>query len=110
MLYRKGGYLENNLYTNFYGKNGFGFDYIRGFLSLTKSILTKGWAFICWQNDIAVITGKNSHYAISVFSVTKSLNPRKRFPMKKLAQVVYDFMEQEKPGFRYTTTKRPCGE
>ncbi|HEY1041167.1 MAG TPA: serine hydrolase [Candidatus Paceibacterota bacterium] len=81
-IYRKGGYLETNLYT-------------KKFTSLVKSIFTKGWAYICWMNDAAVITGKNSHYAISVFTVTKSLNPHKRFPLKKLAQVVYDFMENE---------------
>jgi hypothetical protein len=93
LVYRKGGYLENNLYKNFYGKNGFGFESIRGLLSLVKSIFTKGWAFICWVNDVAVVTGNKSHYVISVFTVSKQLNPRKQFPMKKLSETIYDYME-----------------
>lgn len=93
LVYRKGGYLENNLYKNFYGKNGFGFESIRGLLSLVKSIFTKGWAFICWLNDVAVVTGNKSQYVISVFTVSKQLNPRKQFPMKELSKVIYDYME-----------------
>ncbi len=93
LVYRKGGYLENNLYKNFYGKNGFGFESIRGLLSLVKSIFTKGWAFICWVNDVAVVTGNKSHYVISVFTVSKQLNPRKQFPMKKLSEIIYDYIE-----------------
>lgn len=97
-VYRKGGYLENNLYApiykTFYHKSGFGLDYaVRGIWNLIKNIFRKGWAFICWSNDVGVIKGKRSHYIIAVFSVTKSLNPRKRFPMQKLAKVVYNFME-----------------
>lgn len=93
LVYRKGGYLENNLYKNFYGKNGFGFESMRGLLSLVKSIFTKGWAFICWVNDVAVVTGNKSRYVISVFTVSKQLNPRKQFPMKKLSEIIYNYME-----------------
>lgn len=93
LVYRKGGYLENNLYRNFYGKNGFGFESMRGFLSLLKNIFIKGWVFICWVNDVAVVTGDKSHYVISVFTVSKQLNPRKQFPMKKLAEIIYNYME-----------------
>lgn len=100
-VYRKGGYLENNLYEpiykNFYHKAGFGLDYaVRGIWNLVKTIFKKGWAFICWSNDVGVIKGKKSQYIIAVFTVTKSLNPRKRFPMQKLAKVIYDFMENYK--------------
>jgi len=74
--YRKGGYLENNLYLPFYKsyykKNGFALDYAAmGILRLIKTIVTKGWAFIRWVNDAGVIQGKNSHYVISVFTVNK---------------------------------------
>lgn len=80
-IYRKGGYLETNLYK-------------KKLTSLIKNVLTKGWAYICWLNDAAVITGNNSHYAISVFTVTKSLNPNKKFPIKELAKVIHDFMNE----------------
>lgn len=93
LVYRKGGYLENNLYKNFYGKNGFGFESIKGFLGLFYNIFKKGWAFICWINDTAVVTGNKSHYVISVFTVSKQLNPRRQFPMKKLSNIIYDYME-----------------
>lgn len=96
-VYRKGGYLENNLYQgvykNYYHKSGFGLEYARTIWRLLKNIFLKGWAFICWQNDIAVITGQNSHYVAAVFTVTKSLNPRKRFPMQHFAKILFDYME-----------------
>ena len=98
LVYRKGGYLENNLYSsiykNYYHKSGFGLEYmVKGLWNLFKTIFTKGWAFICWSNDVAVVTGKNSHYIVAVFSVSKQLNPKNRFPMEKLAKTIYDFME-----------------
>ena len=94
-MYRKDGYLETDLYKNFYHKTGFGFDInFRKFGSLIKNIFTKGWAFIVWQNDVAVIEGGNSHYAIAVFTVTKSLNPWKRFPIRRLAEVFYGLMRK----------------
>ena len=98
-IYRKGGYLENNLYQNifkkYYHKSGFGLDYVTGFVNLIRTILTKGWAFICWSNDVAVITGESSHYIISVFTVSKSINPRKRFPMERLGRVIHRYMESK---------------
>jgi hypothetical protein len=99
-IYRKGGYLENDLYQNvykgFYHKSGFGLDYVAGIFHLLKTIITKGWAFICWSNDVAVVTGENTRYIISVFTLIKSINPRKRFPMKELAKVVHQLMEENK--------------
>lgn len=98
-VYRKGGYLENNLYQNIYKeftKFRFGLDYVTGIFHLVKTIITKGWAFICWSNDVAVVTGENTHYIISVFTLVKSIDPRKRFPMKKLAKTVHQFMEDNK--------------
>lgn len=96
--YRKGGYLENNFYlplsTEYYKKSGFALDYaVAGVFRLLKNIFTKGWAFIRWVNDAGVVKGKNSHYVISVFSVSKQLNPYKQFPMEKLAKLIFDFME-----------------
>ncbi len=81
--YSKGGWLETNLYK----KNPF---------SLFKAIFTKGWAVIRWSHDAGVVTGENSHYVISVFSVSKIINPNKKFPIQKLAKLIYDFMENEK--------------
>jgi beta-lactamase class A len=98
--YRKGGYLENNLYLPFYReyykKTGFALEFgLKGIFHLLKTMLTKGWSFIYWLNDAGVITGKNSHYVISVFSVHKQINPYKKFPIKKLAKSIFDFMESQ---------------
>ncbi len=97
----KGGYLENNLYLPFYReyykKAGFALDYaVMGIFRLIKNIVTRGWAFICWVNDAGVVRGEKSHYVISVFSVNKQINPYKKFPIKKLAKVIHDFMEKNK--------------
>lgn len=96
--YRKGGYLENNLYLPFYReyykKAGFALDYAAiGIFHLLKTIFTKGWAFIRWVNDAGVVKGEKSHYVVSVFTVNKQINPYKKFPMEKLAKLVFDFME-----------------
>ena len=96
--YRKGGYLENNLYLPFYReyykKAGFALDYAAiGVFRLIKTIVTKGWAFIRWVNDAGVVTGKNSHYVISFFSVNKQINPYKKFNSEKLAKLIFEFME-----------------
>lgn len=80
--YRKGGWLETNLWKH-------------SIFSVLKAILKKGWAVIRWSNDVGVVTGKNSKYVVSVFSVTKSVSPKKYFKMKELAKIVYDFMENE---------------
>lgn len=91
--YRKGGYLETNLYTSFYRKSGFGFDMVRGLGSLIKTILTKGWAFLRYMHDAGVVEGNNSRYVVVVFTLSKQLNPRKYFHMDKLAKEVFDYME-----------------
>lgn len=96
--YRKGGYLENNLYLLFYSeyykKAGFALDYAAiGIFRLIKTIFTKGWAFIRWVNDAGVVKGEKSHYVISVFSVNKQISPYKKFPMEKLAKLIFYFME-----------------
>jgi hypothetical protein len=93
LYYRKGGYLETNLYTSFYAKNGFGFDMVRGFGSLVKTILTKGWAFLRYMHDAGVVEGKSSKYVVVVFTLSKQLNPRKYFHMDKLAKEVFQYME-----------------
>lgn len=79
--YRKGGWLETNLYRH-------------NFLSLCKSVFKKGWAIIRWSNDVGVVTGKNSKYAIALLTVNKSILPNSYFPIQKLAKVVYNFMER----------------
>ncbi len=99
--YRKGGYLENNLYLPFYKsyykKNGFALDYAAvGILRLIKTIITKHWAFIRWVNDAGVVKGVNSHYVVSVFTVNKQINPYKKFRSEKLAKLIYDYMENYK--------------
>ncbi len=95
--YRKGGYLENNLYTVFsksYYKQDFTIKkFLKSILSLIKTIITKHWAIIRWVNDAGVIQGKNSHYVISVFTVNKQINPYKKFRSEKLAKLIYDYME-----------------
>lgn len=83
--YRKGGWLEINLYT----KNIF---------SLAKALLMKGWAVIRWSNDAGVIKGEKSHYVISVFSMNKQINPWRKFRMKELAFLVYNFMKTKNSG------------
>lgn len=97
LRYRKGGYLETNLYKSIYKKSGFGFDFsTRNFLSLIKNIFTKGWAFSRYMHDAGVVEGKNSHYVIVVFTLSKQLNPRKYFQMDELAKVIYEYMEKNK--------------
>lgn len=94
LYYRKGGYLETNLYTSFYKKSGFGFDYvIKGFFALIKTIITKGLAFLRYMHDAGVVEGKNSKYVVVVFTLSKQLNPRKYFHMDKLAKEIFNYME-----------------
>lgn len=96
--YRKGGYLENNLYAPFtksYYKSGFAvFTATKGIASLIKNIFTKGWAFIKWVNDAGVVRGEHSHYVLVIMTVNKQLNPYKKSPIQKIAKVVYEFMEK----------------
>lgn len=93
--YRKGGYMETNLYNSFYRKSGFGFDSVKGVGSLIKNIFTKGWAFLRYMHDAGVVEGKNSKYAVAVFTLSKQLNPRKYFQMDELAKVIFEYMEKD---------------
>ena len=95
LQYRKGGYLETNLYTSFYKKSGFGFDTVRGIGTLLKTILTKGWAFLRYMHHAGVVQGKKSHYVVVVFTLSKQLNPRKYFHMDKLAKAIFEYMESK---------------
>ncbi len=81
--YRKGGWLLNNIWKH-------------NFLSALWRIVRGKWAVIRWSNDVGVVTGKNSHYAIALFSVTKSFFPWKKFPMAKLSKSVFTYMEGHK--------------
>ncbi|MEI6399996.1 MAG: serine hydrolase [bacterium] len=78
--YRKGGWLE----TNFYKTSP-----IRAFIRLIQN----KWTVIRWSNDCGVVTGKNSQYVVSVFTVTKTKNPYKYFDMRKCAKVIFEYME-----------------
>jgi hypothetical protein len=72
--YAKGGWLETNLYKH-------------NPLSVLKAIFKKGWAIIRWSNDAGVATlpdGRN--YVVVVFSVTKTINPEKYFPVQDFAK------------------------
>jgi hypothetical protein len=96
--YKKGGYMENNLYIPGHGfhykKTGFALDYaIVGFLRLVKTIVTEGWAFRCWVNDSGVVKGEKSNYVLSIFTFNKQISPFKKFKIEKLEKVIYDFME-----------------
>lgn len=93
--YRKGGYMETNLYTSFYRKSGFGFDMVKGFGSLIKNILTKGWAFLRYMHDAGVVQGKHSNYVVVVFTLSKQLNPRRYFHMDRLAKDIFEHMESK---------------
>lgn len=93
LQYRKGGYLETNLYNSFYRKSGFGFDMVRGFGSLFKTIFTKGWAFMRYMHDAGVVEGKHSNYVIVIFTLSKQLNPRRYFHMDSLAKEMFEYME-----------------
>ncbi|MDB4984272.1 MAG: beta-lactamase [Patescibacteria group bacterium] len=99
LYYRKGGYLENNLYLplypEYYHKNGFAFDMaVRGIFALVKNIIKKGWAFIRWSNDAGVVVGKKSHYVAVIMTVSKVLNPKKMFPTEDFAKRLYNYMEK----------------
>ena len=78
--YRKGGWLEIN---------GYKWDIWRGI----KSSYQKGYAIVKYSGDAGVVTGKNSHYAIAVLTITKTKWPWVRFPMKKLSREVHTLME-----------------
>ncbi len=95
LRYRKGGYLETNLYTSFYRKSGFGLDVIKGFGALVKNLVTKGWAFQRYMHDAGVIEGKNSKYVAVIFTLSRQMNPRKYFQMNELAKELFEYMEAQ---------------
>jgi hypothetical protein len=95
LQYHKSGYLETNLYTSFYRKSGFGFESIKGFGALIKSIFTKGWAFQRYMHDAGVVKGESSHYAVVIFTLSRQLNPRKYFQMDKVAKDIFSYMEDK---------------
>ncbi|MDP3763235.1 MAG: serine hydrolase [bacterium] len=78
--YCKGGWLE---------VNGYKWNVWRGI----KSVYQKGYAIIRYSGDTGVVTGKNSHYAIAVLTITKTKWPWVKFPMEKLSKQIHDLME-----------------
>lgn len=81
--YRKGGWLEIN---------GYKYD----FLSAIKNVVKKGYAVNKWSNDAGVVTGKNSHYVVTLLSLTKSPFPWTNFPLKSFSREVHNLMEETK--------------
>lgn len=99
-FYRKGGHYEHNFYlskaTSHYRKTGFGLEFAQSKIwRLLKTITIKGYAFVRFVNDVGVIHGPHSHYVLAVFSETRQLIPRKQFPLKKLARVIFEYMEKQ---------------
>lgn len=80
--YCKGGWLENNL--------------LNKPLSLLKSLIKRRWGIIQWSNDAGVVTGPKSHYVIAIMTVKKSIFSRKPFPLQKLANDIFEYMENYK--------------
>lgn len=80
-FYRKGGWLETNLWKH-------------SLLSAIRSILNKRWAVIRWSNDAGVITEDNSKYVVALLTVHKSISPNSYFDLKKLAKLIHKFMEK----------------
>lgn len=79
--YRKGGWLEINGYK------------VNLFQAI-KHLIKKGYAVNKWSNDAGVVTGENSHYAIALLSLTKSMWPWVKFPMKEFSREIYNLMEK----------------
>jgi hypothetical protein len=78
--YRKGGWLEIN---------GYKWNIWKGI----KAAYQKGVAIIRYSGDAGVVTGNNSHYAITVLTITKTKWPWVKFPMKRLSREIYQLME-----------------
>lgn len=112
LYYRKGGMLENNLYlplyADYYRKNGFGFDIAaRGIVSLLRTIIIKHWAFIRWAHDGGVVELPGGRkYVIVVMSVTKTLFPKRCFPMEYFAQTVADYMAKKDMGVSFEKVRK----
>lgn len=81
-FYGKGGWLETNLWKY-------------SFLSAFKSILKKHWAVIRWHNNAFAAKSKNAHYACAIMSISKSIFPWKKFPMKQVEEEILDFLENQ---------------
>jgi len=82
-FYGKGGRLETNLWKH-------------SFLSACKSILMKHWAVIRWHNNAYAAKSKDAHYTCAIMSISKSIFPWKKFPIRKLETEILDFMENIK--------------
>lgn len=78
--YRKGGWLVIN---------GYKWNVYRGL----KNLFNKGYAIIKYSGDVGVIKGLNSHYAISVLTLSKFRWPWQEFPLKELSKKIYKLME-----------------
>jgi beta-lactamase class A len=78
--YRKGGWLE---------VNGYKVD----FWKAVKNAWKKGHAINRWSNDVGVVTGEHSHYAVALLTLTKSKWPWTKFPMKKFSRKIHQVME-----------------
>ena len=100
-FYRKGGHYEHNFHlskvTSHYKKTGFGLEFAQSKMwRLFKTIMTKGYAFVRYVNDAGVIEGPHSHYVLAIFSETRHLVSRKQFRLKKLATLIFEYMENQK--------------
>lgn len=82
-FYKKGGWFETNLWKH-------------SILSALKSVIQKHWAVIRWHNDIYLAQGRNSHYICAIMSISKSIFPWKKFPMRKIEREIFEFMENLK--------------
>ena len=79
--YRKGGWLEVNGYKI-------------NLWSAIKNVWKKGHAINKWSNDAGVVTGKKSHYAIALLTLTQSPWPWTNFPLKSFSKQIHELMEK----------------
>lgn len=88
--------LNTGQFNEYYGKGGWltinGYKY--SFWKAIRNVFKKGYAVNTWSNDAAVIKGANSHYAISILTLTKSKLPWTKFPMNDFSKKIYDLMEK----------------
>lgn len=80
--YTKGGWLRIN---------GYRYNFIKALINIWR----KGYCVNTWNNDAGVVTGKNSHYAIALLTLTKSPFTWTKFPMTKFSKAIYDLMEKQ---------------
>ena len=62
---------------------------------MIKNILRKGYAINRWVGDAGVVKGKKSHYVIAILTLTKSVWPWVKFPMKEFSQQIHELMENQ---------------